>query len=258
VVSPRWEHHDVWVKVKSVVDNLSSYVSFKIAEDERFYDEEMGHMNVDSLYTLSGPFSTMIERACVRGVNEQRHQWDDGKYANYRFVRQTGSFPDVLLQNRDYPYNVIFGIELKGWYIFAKEGVPCFRYKISPSCCHPADFVAVVPWYLENIENGKFVTLPPYTEMAKYAAQYRNYHWMTRSTDSSTEIVSPTKAIWHPKHNERVSDKPVYDGGNNFGRFARSGVMDEWLKTFDETKIKDKTVAEWRKILYQRVKENGQ
>ena len=33
-----------------------------------------------------------------------------------------------------------------------------------------------------------------------------------------------------PKKSDKISDKPISDHGNNFGRFARTGIMDSYLK----------------------------
>ena len=70
-----------------------------------------------------------------------------------------------------------------------------------------------------------------YVELARYAADYRNYWWeCIRKTKLSTEIVSPKEVSPYPQKSENISDKPISDGGNNFGRFARTGIMDNYLK----------------------------
>ena len=48
-----------------------------------------------------------------------------GRYSTYTFVRQSQTFPDVILRNlADESDPPIMGIELKGWYLFAKKAEP--------------------------------------------------------------------------------------------------------------------------------------
>jgi hypothetical protein len=47
------------------------------------------------------------------------------------------------------------GIELKGWYVLAKEKEPSFRYKVTLTVCAPADLLVVVPWALSNVISGR-------------------------------------------------------------------------------------------------------
>ena len=69
-----------------------------------------------------------------------------------------------------------------------------------------------------------------YIESAKYAAEYRNYHWQNlRQTVSNTTINQPIDICPYPKKSDQIADKPTSDNGGNFGRFARTGLMDEYL-----------------------------
>ena len=72
---------------------------------------------------------------------------------------------------------ILLGIELKGWYILAKEGEPSYRYKVSETACAPADLIAIVPWALSNVISGAPSVYEPYIESAAYTAAYRNYWW---------------------------------------------------------------------------------
>jgi len=84
------------------------------------------------------------------------------------------------------------GIELKGWYLLAKEGEPSFRFQVTPRACAIQDLVVVVPWELINVISGKPQVFAPYVENARYAAEYRNYHWQhVRTSDSDNRIKSP-------------------------------------------------------------------
>jgi hypothetical protein len=150
---------------------------------------------------------------------------------DYGFIRKSQSFPDVLFMRMTAGReDVIFGIELKGWYLLSKEEEPSFRYKVTPSACAVPDLLVIVPWALSNVISGFPQTYTPYVESALYAAQYRNYYWRAlRQTEHSTIINHPEGARPYPKTRDRVEDIPVYDGGDNFGRIARTGIMDDYV-----------------------------
>src|SRR5437879_2834448 len=79
------------------------------------------------LFTLNTSLGATLEVQVVQALNAIRRVWDpDQDYALYRWVRQSQTFPDVLLRRSgpgDGP-EVIMGIELKGWYALAKEKEP--------------------------------------------------------------------------------------------------------------------------------------
>jgi len=117
-----------------------------------------------------------------------------------------------------------------GWYVLAKEGEPSFRYQVTPNACNLQDLVVVVPWALAHVVSGSPILLEPYIESARYAAEYRNYHWShLRHTDDDKTIHSPEIVTPYPAKSDKIDDGPVADGGGNFGRFARTGIMDEYL-----------------------------
>ena len=122
------------------------------------------------------------------------------------------------------------GIELKGWYLLSKEGEPSFRYAVTPAACNPQDLVVVVPWALSNVIGGSPRAFVPYVESARYAAEFRNHHWQSvRRTKADVGIESPGDVTPYPRKADRISDKPVSDSGGNFGRFARTGIMDGYI-----------------------------
>ena len=89
----------------------------------------------------------------------------------------------------------------------------------------------MIPWALNNVISGYPKIFSPYVELAKYAAEYRNYWWKyIRQTKSNTEIVSPQNVSPYPQKSDKISDDLIYDRGNNFGRFARTGIMDNYLE----------------------------
>lgn len=189
------------------------------------------------IFTLNAAFGATIEDQVVSTLNRMRDVWDpDEKFMYHRFVRQPQTFPDVLLKrdaNRtdENQSEILLGIELKSWYLLAKEGEPSFRFQVTPAACAKQDLIVVIPWALNNVISGYPKIFSPYVELAKYAAEYRNYWWESiRKTESSTEIVSPQNVSPYPQKSDEIADKPVYDGGNNFGRFARTGIMDNYLE----------------------------
>ncbi len=130
--------------------------------------------------------------------------------------------------------DIALGIELKGWYLLSKEREPSFRYTVTPKACAPQDLLVVVPWHLRNVLSGEPVVYEPYIEQARYAAEYRNWWWTTVRETSDTpdqRTVHPpgTDVSPYPRPKTRIADRPVKDGGHNFGRIARlTGLMDDY------------------------------
>ena len=189
------------------------------------------------IFTLNAAFGATIEDQVVSTLNRMRDVWDpDEKFMYYRFVRQPQTFPDVLLR-RDtsetdrHESEILLGIELKSWYLLAKEGEPSFRFQVTPAACAKQDLIVVIPWALSNVISGHPKIFSPYVELAKYASEYRNYWWeCIRKTKSSVEIMIAENVSPYPQKSDKISDKPISDHGNNFGRFARTGIMDSYLE----------------------------
>ena len=98
------------------------------------------------------------------------------------------------------------------------------------AACADADLIMVVPWVLSSVISGRPRIYTPYIVSAKHAARYRNHYWKhLRGSADNTDIVIPVKAAPYPKKSDKTADKPVVDGGKNFGRVARTGIMDEYL-----------------------------
>ena len=157
------------------------------------------------IFTLNAAFGATIEDQVVSTLNRMREVWDpDEKFMYHRFVRQSQTFPDVLLRRDaggtgEHENEVLLGIELKSWYLLAKEGEPSFRFQVTPDACATQDLIVVIPWVLNNVISGYPKIFPPYVELARYAAEYRNYWWkFIRKTKSSTEIVSPQNVSPYP------------------------------------------------------------
>jgi hypothetical protein len=108
------------------------------------------------LFSLNSVLGTSIEVQVVHTLNKMRNIWDpDEDWAGYRFERQSQTFPDVRLVRRGAgDPDIAMGIELKGWYLLSKEGVPSLRFQVTPAACSPFDLIAVVPWHLSYVLSG--------------------------------------------------------------------------------------------------------
>lgn len=189
------------------------------------------------LFNLSGVLGSAIEVQVVETLNRIREVWDPlDRWPRHRFVRSSQTFPDVRLQarNRNGEAEIALGVELKGWYLFSRERVPSFRYAVSPNACAPQDLLVVVPWHLKNVLSGEPVVHEPYIEQARYAAEFRNWWWTnirtTNDNEDQRQVNSPEQSVSpYPASKTPISDRPVKDGGRNFGRVARlAGLMDDY------------------------------
>ena len=168
-----WKHHGLLKSVKEAIYSLPSY--FRT-------ETNIEGINATDIFTFNTALGATIENQVIQTLNQMRSVWDPNEgYVLYSFVRQAQTFPDVLLKRsataEGSGEDIIMGIELKGWYLLAKEGEPSFRFQVTPAACGPQDLIVVVPWVLNNVISGSPRVLSPYIESAQYAAQYRNYHW---------------------------------------------------------------------------------
>lgn len=236
-----WEHHQLYLDVRSALATLPAY--FRT-------DTRITGINVTDLQTLNSALGATIEEQVVTTLNSMRLVWDPKeRYALYSFVRQSQTFPDVLLR-RSSDQHILMGIELKGWYLLAKEGEPSFRFQITPAACGLPDLVVVVPWALAQVISGSPIVFDPYIESAQYAALYRNHHWQyIRQTSGDASLVHPQGNVRpYPSKAEATLDRAV-DQGGNFGRFARTGLMDEYLQQMKARMLCGLRVEHWLAFL---------
>lgn len=240
-----WEHFEVWQKVLYLLEAMPNYFKSEIL---------IKGINVTDIYSVGNLFSAVIEAQIVDTLNRLRNIWDENnKYSNYTFIRQSQTFPDILLANIQNNRDVIFGIELKAWYVFSKESEPSFRYSVTPDACAIPDILVVVPWFLSEVISGSPNLMFPYIESGKYAAEYRNYYWIKSRETSSTRsnlIISPSQEFRHPYPQSKVeaSDKAENDKGNNFGRIARAGLLDDYLEKIKRIDYLGIRVSHWMKF----------
>ena len=145
---------------------------------------------------------------------------------------------------------ILLGIELKGWYLLAKEAEPSLRFQTTSAACSEQDFIVVVPWVLGNVISGSPILFEPFVESARYAAEYRNYHWQhVRKTTQNTGITIPKGVNPYPQKSDPVLDKPESDGGGNFGRLARTGMMDTYMEKLNHVQLCGIKTVYWREFL---------
>jgi hypothetical protein len=143
---------------------------------------------------------------------------------------------------------ILMGIELKGWYALAKEAEPSFRYKVSPAVCAPADLLVVVPWALSRVVSGSPKVFTPFVMGARHAAEMRNWYWAQRPNANPKITLSAIKDHY-PTKSDQISDKPEDDSGGNFGRVARSKIMDTYIDEIMGERLLGIPLAEWQKFL---------
>lgn len=203
------------------------------------------------VYTFGAVLGATIEEEVVRTLNNLKPVWDpENQYDNYLFIRQSQTFPDVVLRQPEDELPII-GIELKSWYILAKEGEPSLRFHVTPSACAIQDVFVVVPWALSNVLSGTPLIYEPFIESAHYVAEFRNYWWQhIRSTESDVTIIQPPNVTPYPQSKTQINDNPLSDNGNNFGRIARIKLQefDTWVSRFEEISLLGIGAGKWRKF----------
>lgn len=221
------------------------------------FNNHIAGVEATDLHALNTLLGASIEGQVVKALNQQRALWDpDDEWLGYTFERQSQRFPDVLLAKKggDTGPDIALGIELKGWFLLAKEGEPSFRFATSPAACADHDLLVVVPWYLDNVLSGNPAAAEPFVVSARWAAEYRNYYWeyarKVRGKDVDRTIHHPEGAHPYPTKDVLTLDVPGYDGGGNFGRVARvSGLMDEFVRESNNLEVLGISVGDWNWFL---------
>ena len=235
-----WEHIALYRRVRDALLSLPLYFRTQTVIE--------GISAVD-IFTLNAALGATIENQVVATLNQMRSVWDpDGRYVQYTFTRQAQTFPDVLLHRVGEGDNSkpLMGIELKGWYLLAKEGEPSFRFSVTPAACSPQDLIVVVPWALTNVISGSPVVFSPYLESSRYAAEFRNHHWQyMREAKGNAGINSPDNVSPYPRKSDAIGDVPRSDTGGNFGRFARTGLMDNYLAVAEQELLAGIRAEHW-------------
>jgi hypothetical protein len=210
-------------------------------------------IDATDLFALNSVLGASIEGQVVRTLNKMRGEWDpDEQWNGYRFVRQSQTFPDVLLARRGADaIDVAMGIELKGWYLLSKEGVGSFRFQATPAACSVFDLIMIVPWRLSNVMSGSPVAGEPWIASARYAAELRNYWWQhVRRTAGPRGIIQPAGVQPYPTKDMSILDVPELDGGGNFGRLPRvTGLMTDFVAATTAQEALGIPIRDWISFL---------
>ena len=247
-----WEHYALWQRVWDALRAVPDY--FKTTTSIE------GILGPD-IFTLNTVLGATIEEQVVRTLNSLRSVWDpDKKYQNYAFERQAQVFPDVILRRKtDGEDHIAMGIELKGWYLLAKEGAPSLRFQTTAAACNPWDLIVVVPWSLSNVLAGSPMTFAPWIELARYCAERRNYFWRyERKAKGDPTIVQSTHTTPYPKKSDLIADRAVVDN-SNFGRLARYGIMTDYIAQMKAMPLSGIPVTAWLTFFkkFERAHEEG-
>lgn len=236
-----WPHLALYQRVRDALAAMPSHFR---------PDVHIAGLSAPNLHTLNTPLGATIEEQATATLNAMRSVWDpDKQYSAYSFVRQPQTFPDVrlvLAPGVSVGDPIIMGIELKGWYVFAKEGVPTYRFSTTPTACALADLLVVVPWALSEVISGRPVMFAPFIESARYVALYRNYWWEhVRDAKGAKGIQKPGHAAPYPGKADKISDVPDHDGGGNFGRIARGRLMDAYIEGIKQLPLAGVSISQW-------------
>lgn len=241
------DRRDLYMGVKSALAAIPAYFEF---------DNTIGGIDATDLNTLNTLMGAAIEVQVVEALNGMRTVWDpEQRWTNYRFIRSPQAFPDVKLVRRDSEStDTALGIELKGWFLLAKEGMPSLRYRVAPDACSPWDLVCVVPWYLNNAVSGKAQVASPWVEQARYAAEWRDYWWehirVPKNPAAPRGVKLPSDAKPYPPKADLIGVVPEYDGGDNFGRLPRCRpLMDAFLADALDHPILGIPARDWQTFL---------
>lgn len=189
-------------------------------------DVHIEGLDATDVFGLNEILASSVENQVVNSLDNLKPTLDlDEEYRDYEFVRQSQTFPDVLLEDSsDTDDEPLMGIELKCWYLLAKEGDPSFRFKTTPAACAPQDLLVIYPWTLDNIVTGSPEIFRPFVMPAKFASLYVDYYWQElkdwQPENPTKDIIQPEGVSHYPDSKaEFIQDEPVADSGNNYGRF---------------------------------------
>ena len=220
-----WAHSAVWERIRETLYSLPS--SFKME----------GHfptIPASDLHSANTLLGAAIEEHIPVSLNQMRATWDpSGEYGECIFKRQPQTFPDVLFRKElEGGSEPVFGIEIKSWYILAKEMEPSFRFYVNQKFCHPADLCVVYPWAFSAGVSGTPKLFRPLVIGARKAARIRNEWWVYRAkTEGEKTIAGPEgEGRFHASKADRINDSSPHDSGNNFGRLARTGIWDAEIR----------------------------
>lgn len=219
-------------------------------------DIKIKGINALDVFTLGAAFGAAIEEQLVGNLNKLRELWDkENQYSEYSFIRQPQTFPDLLLRRPAgaggasmRKADILIGIELKNWYVLNKENVPNFRFQVTPAVCAPQDLIVIVPWVLSEVISGSPQLFDPFIGQARHVAEYRNYHWTKLKKGSTGKVKLSSSSSPYPRKSDTINDAATGDQGNNFGRIARTGLLDEYCAQTDRQRVAGIEARFWREF----------
>lgn len=108
--------------------------------------------------------------------------------------------------------------------------------------------MVVYPWVLSNVISGSPELLQPYATEARFAAEYRNWHWQHGMSRPGEVELSDVEA-YYPTKGDEISDAAVSDKGSNFGRFARTSLMDDYIRGLFQETLAGIPISAWQRFL---------
>ena len=64
-------------------------------------------------------------------------------------------------------------------------------------------------------------------------------------------ITMPESVPEYPQKGDQILDRPAADAGGNFGRIARTGLMDEYVEKLKQTTLAGIPTSDWLTFLKQ-------
>jgi hypothetical protein len=123
--------------------------------------------------------------------------------------------------------------------------------------CAEADLIVIVPWTLSEVISGSPIVHDPYIAHARFAAEYRNWWWTYGKSwkPASGGAGGPDRCVdlstvvqCYPAKTEAISDRPRSDAGSNFGRFARTGLMSDYIAELFATRLCGIPIGSWQQF----------
>ena len=243
---PEHPHHLLWHGVRRAL--FAAPALFKTGL-------KISGVRATDIFSLNSSLGASIENSIVDILNDLRDIWDppDDKgirhYRDASFVRQSQTWPDVLLKSGNANEQPLMGIELKGWFILSKEGEPSFRYKVNPQVCTEMDLLAVYPWILDEVISGSPKLFSPFIAEARWAAEMRNHYWLhARAAKGNVSITPAAHTAPYPRSGHKFLDVATADGGGNFGRASRAGIMNAFITDVFENQVSGIPVRAWHQF----------
>lgn len=207
----KWPHHQIKKKVLETIYDITS----------NFDRHDFAYLR--SHYQVNDRPEEYIENVVAYSLGVESVTWDGGITISHR----PATYPDIMVHSRGEP---ILAIEIKVWNMLAAEKSPTFRFATSPRACGPHDLLVLFPFVydLGYPGSGPLRLYPPYIENSKYVAIRRNLYW-THNNPNAPIVEAPDDITPHVEmKRQRIKDHAANDSGKNFGRIARTPLLNRF------------------------------